>query len=68
MLISCVQGCRTLARDFPCSWTSLIPHSLIACVALCANAMGGKVINDGHWNVVGFADFTKNVSTLTQFV
>lgn len=29
---------------------------------------GGKVINDGHWNVVGFADFTKNVSTLTQFV
>lgn len=44
MLSSCVQGCRTLARDFPCSWTSLIPHSLIACVALCANAMGCEIV------------------------
>lgn len=29
---------------------------------------GGKVINNGHWNMVGFTDFTKNVSTLTHFV
>lgn len=29
---------------------------------------GGKVINDGLWNMVRFAEFIKNLSTLMQFV